>query len=37
MFFSGGWIDVLVGVIIGGIIGIGFGLISNAIILLKKK
>ncbi|MEK4496015.1 hypothetical protein [Ureibacillus sp. FSL W8-0352] len=37
MFFSGGWIDVLVGMIIGGIIGIGFGLISNAIILLKKN
>lgn len=37
MFFTGGWIDTLIGVITGGIIGIGLGLISNAMILLKKK
>lgn len=37
MFYSGGWIDTLIGVIIGGIIGIGLGLISHAIIVLKKK
>lgn len=37
MFLSGGWIDTLIGVIIGGIIGIGLGFISNAIIVLKKE
>lgn len=37
MFYSGGWIDTLVGVIIGGIIGTAFGLISHGIITLKKK
>lgn len=37
MFYSGGWIDTLIGVVVGGIIGIGLGLISNAFILLKKK
>jgi hypothetical protein len=37
VFSSGGWIDTLIGVIFGGIIGIGFGLISHAIIILKKK
>jgi len=37
MFCSGGWIDTLIGVIVGGIIGTGFGLISNAIIVLRKK
>ncbi|AST58434.1 putative conserved membrane protein [Thermoanaerobacterium thermosaccharolyticum] len=37
MFLSGGWIDTLIGVAFGGIVGIGLGLISNAIIVLKKK
>ncbi|AEG59713.1 hypothetical protein [Desulforamulus ruminis] len=37
MFLSGGWIDTLIGVIAGAIIGMGLGLISNAIIVLKKK
>ncbi|MCD4840210.1 hypothetical protein LRS37_15355 [Neobacillus sedimentimangrovi] len=37
LFLSGGWIDTLIGTAIGGIIGIGLGLISNAIIVLKKK
>ncbi len=37
MFLSGGWIDTLIGVIIGAVIGSGFGLISNAIIVLKNK
>lgn len=35
MFYSGGWIDTLIGVITGGIIGLGCGLISHGIILLK--
>ena len=37
MFVAGGWIDTLIGAVIGGIIGIGFGLISHALIVLKKK
>ena len=37
LFLSGGWIDTLIGTAVGGIIGIGLGLISNAIIVLKKK
>ncbi|NLT95836.1 MAG: hypothetical protein GXW85_09970 [Clostridia bacterium] len=37
MFNAGGWIDTLIGVLAGGIIGIGFGLISHGIIVLKKK
>jgi len=37
MFYSGGWIDTLIGVAIGGIIGIGLGLMSHGIIILKKK
>ena len=37
MFLSGGWIDTLIGVIVGAVIGSGFGLISNAIIVLKTK
>lgn len=37
MFLSGGWIDTLIGVVFGGIIGIGLGFISHAIIVLKKK
>ncbi|GIP36583.1 hypothetical protein [Paenibacillus sp. J2TS4] len=36
-FLTGGWIDTLTGVIVGATIGIGMGLISNAIITLKKK
>lgn len=37
MFLAGGWIDTLIGVLIGGTVGIGFGLISNAVIALKRK
>lgn len=37
MFLSGGWIDTLIGLIVGAVIGSGFGLISNAIIVLKNK
>ncbi|WP_374717445.1 hypothetical protein [Neobacillus sp.] len=37
LLLSGGWIDTLIGTAVGGIIGIGLGLISNAIIVLKKK
>jgi hypothetical protein len=37
MFLSGGWIDTLIGAGIGGTIGIGLGLISNAIIVLKNR
>lgn len=37
MFLSGGWIDTLIGALVGGTIGLGFGLISNAIIALKRK
>lgn len=37
MFLSGGWIDTLIGVAVGVIIGMGLGLISNAAIVLKKK
>ena len=37
MFLPGGWIDTLIGGMVGFIIGIGLGLISNAIIVLKKK
>lgn len=36
-FLAGGWIDTLTGVVVGAVIGIGMGLISNAIITLKKK
>ncbi|HHV35598.1 MAG TPA: hypothetical protein GXX59_08490, partial [Syntrophomonadaceae bacterium] len=36
MFLSGGWIDTLFGVVVGVIIGLGMGLISNAILVLKK-
>ncbi|MCX7746204.1 MAG: hypothetical protein N2645_04835 [Clostridia bacterium] len=36
-FLSGGWIDTLIGVTVGVIIGLGLGLISNAMIALKKK
>jgi hypothetical protein len=36
MFFSGGWIDALIGVMIGGVISMGLGLINHAILLLKK-
>jgi len=36
-FLSGGWIDTLIGIAVGGTIGIGFGLISNAVIALKKS
>lgn len=36
-FLSGGWIDTLIGAVVGVIIGIGFGLISNAIIAMKKR
>ena len=37
MFLSGGWIDTLIGTAVGGILGIGCGLISNAVIVLKRK
>lgn len=37
MFLSGGWIDTVIGVVVGTIIGMGLGLISNAIIVLKNK
>lgn len=37
VFLSGGWIDTLIGLVVGGAIGIGFGLISNAAIALKKR
>lgn len=37
MFLSGGWIDTLIGAAVGFIIGMGLGLISNAIIVLKKS
>ena len=36
MFFSGGWIDALIGVMIGGVISMGLGLINHVILLLKK-
>jgi len=36
-FTSGGWIDTLIGITVGGVIGIGFGLVSHGIIVLKKK
>ncbi|WEK53549.1 MAG: hypothetical protein P0Y55_13285 [Candidatus Cohnella colombiensis] len=37
MFVSGGWIDTLIGATIGFVIGMGSGLISNAMIALKKR
>ncbi|MGF7088607.1 hypothetical protein JOD24_002456 [Kroppenstedtia sanguinis] len=37
MFLAGGWIDTVIGAIVGVSIGIGLGLISNAIIVLKKN
>ncbi|MEA5021774.1 hypothetical protein SDC9_10034 [bioreactor metagenome] len=37
MFMSGGWIDTLIGAAVGITIGLGLGLISHAIIALKKK
>ncbi|CAG5083025.1 Putative uncharacterized protein [Thermobacillus xylanilyticus] len=36
-FLSGGWIDTLVGVLVGGVIGLGFGMISNAVVALKNR
>jgi hypothetical protein len=36
-FLTGGWIDTLVGVLVGGVIGIGFGMISNAVVALKNR
>jgi len=36
-FLAGGWIDALTGAVIGGIVGIGFGMISNAVIALKHR
>lgn len=36
-FLSGGWIDTLIGSVVGVVVGIGFGLISHAIIVLKNK
>lgn len=37
MFLSSGYIDTLIGGIVGEIIGIGMGLMSNAVIVLNKK
>ena len=37
MFLGGGWLDTLIGAVIGAMIGIGFGLITNAIVLLKIR
>lgn len=37
MFFSGGWVDTLIGLVVGVTIGLGLGLISHAIIVLKKR
>ena len=37
MFLSDGWIDTIIGGGCGGVVGIGLGLLSNAIILLKKN
>lgn len=37
MFLSGGWIRTLIGAIVGFLIGTGLGLLSNAIIVLKRK
>jgi len=37
MFLYGGWIDTLIGLVFGGVIGLGSGLISHAIIVLKNK
>jgi len=37
MFLSGGWVDTLIGTAAGGILGIGCGLIGNAVITLTRK
>ena len=37
MFLAGGWIDTLIGVVAGAAIGMGFGLISHAVLVLKKR
>jgi len=37
MFLYGGWIDTLIGLVFGGVIGLGLGFISHAIIVLKHK
>ncbi|WP_054950428.1 hypothetical protein [Numidum massiliense] len=37
MFLAGGWIDTLIGAIVGVTTGMGLGLISNAMIVLKNK
>ncbi|EGK09622.1 hypothetical protein ACFQ40_00955 [Kroppenstedtia eburnea] len=37
MFLAGGWIDTVIGAIVGVSIGMGLGLISNAVIVLKKN
>lgn len=36
-FLSGGWVDTLIGIAVGGTIGIGCGLISNAVIALNRR
>lgn len=36
VFLSGGWVDTLIGVAVGALIGLGMGLISNAVLVLKQ-
>lgn len=37
VFFSGGWIDTVIGGVVGAVTGLGSGMISHAVIVLKKK
>jgi len=36
-FLAGGWIETLIGVVVGGAVGIGCGFFSNAVIALKRR
>jgi hypothetical protein len=36
-FFAGGWADTLIGVLIGGVVGIGCGMLSNAVLALRRR
>jgi hypothetical protein len=36
-FFTGGWLDTVMGVVLGGLFGLGGGEIMNAVIIMNNK